>query len=74
MKNKLIDLHNHLFKTVEFLTDRTLTKEALDEEVKRARAIAEVSEQAIKNGMLIVGLSRLTNSTADMKSARLLLE
>jgi hypothetical protein len=74
MQKGLIGLHNHLYETIEYLTDRNLTKEALDEEVKRARAVAEVAEQAIKNGMLIVAVNRLTNSTVDMKSAHLLLE
>jgi hypothetical protein len=43
--------------------------------VIRARAVAEIAEQIVKNGMLIAALNRLTdNSTANMKSARLLLE
>jgi hypothetical protein len=75
MKNKLTDLHDHLYETIEWLTDRSLDGEAFVKEVTRARAVAEVAEQIIKNGMLIVAVNRLTNnSTADMKSARLLLE
>jgi hypothetical protein len=76
MKNdKLIDLHGHLFETIEKLIDGSLDGEAFKKEVIRARAVAEVAEQIIKNGMLIATLDRLTNnSTANMKSARLLLE
>jgi hypothetical protein len=75
MKNKLTDLHDQLFETLERLTDGKLEGKAFDKELARARVVAEVSEQIIKNGMLIVAMSRLTNnSTSDMKSARLLLE
>jgi hypothetical protein len=73
--NKLNDLHDILFETLEGLVDRKLDGEVFKQEVIRARAVAEIAEQIVKNGMLIAALNRLTdNSTANMKSARLLLE
>jgi len=52
MKNRLIDLNNHLFSQLERLTDEGLTAEQIDTEVKRADAIVGVSEQIIRNADL----------------------
>ena len=41
-RNKVQDLRNHLFAQLENLTDDSLTKEELDQEVKRAKAMASV--------------------------------
>lgn len=47
MKNKLIDLNNHLFAQLERLADEDLTSEQIDIEVKRADAIVKVSDQIV---------------------------
>lgn len=52
MKNTLEDLNNHLFAQIERLGDEELTGEALDMEIKRTDAIADIAEQIIKNGEL----------------------
>lgn len=52
MKNKLSDLNNHLFETLERLNDDELVGDELDKEVKRAKAIKNVAEAIIKNGIL----------------------
>lgn len=52
MKNKLIDLNNHLFAELERLNDEDLTGEDLENEVRRAEAITKVSTQIIQNANL----------------------
>lgn len=52
MKNRLIDLNNHLFSQLERLTDEGLSPEQIEQEVKRADAIVGVSEQIIRNADL----------------------
>lgn len=51
-KNTLGDLNNHLFAMLEKLNDDDLTGEDLEREIKRSEAMADVSEQIIKNGEL----------------------
>ena len=52
MKNKLTDLNNHLFEQLERLNDEGLTDDELEKEIKRAKSIAEISQQIIDNGSL----------------------
>lgn len=52
MRNKLIDLNNVLFATLERLDDEDLTKEELSKEITRAKAITDVSKQIIDTGRL----------------------
>ena len=49
MKNRLIDLNNHLFSQLERLSEEGLTTEQIENEVKRTDAIVAVSEQLIRN-------------------------
>lgn len=49
MKNKMGDLHNHLFAQLERLGDEDLKGDELKEEVGRASAIAKISHQIISN-------------------------
>ena len=51
-RNKLGDLHDHLFAQVERLSDEALDDEALDREVKRTDALVAISSQ-------IIGANRL---------------
>ena len=54
MKNKLTDLHNHLFETLERLNDGELKGDELREEMDRAKAITAVSGRIIENAGLIL--------------------
>lgn len=51
-RNTLGDLNNHLFAQLEKMDDDELTVEQLDNEIRRAEAMAKISEQIIKTGEL----------------------
>jgi hypothetical protein len=53
MNNKLIDLNNHLFEQLERLNDDELTKEELETELERSKAITKVAQTIINNGELM---------------------
>jgi hypothetical protein len=52
MKNKLVDLNNHLFAQMERLSDEDLAGEKLGEELARTKAITSVANQIILNARL----------------------
>ncbi len=54
MKNKLSDLNNHLFAQLERLGDEDLKGDALLEEMGRAKVVANVAQQIINNGNLVL--------------------
>ncbi len=54
MKNKLSDLHNHLFAELERLSDESLKGDKLTEEIGRAKAITNVAKEVINNSKLIL--------------------
>jgi hypothetical protein len=47
MKNKLIDLNNHLFAALERLSDEDLTSDELKQEIDRSKSITNVSKQIV---------------------------
>ena len=59
MKNKLIDLNNHLFAQLERLGDEELSQDDVEKEIKRAGAIVSVSEQIIDNAQINLEAARL---------------
>lgn len=59
MKNKLVDLNNHLFAQIERLSDEELSDEALAKECKRTEAIVLVGEQIIENATLALNGAKL---------------
>lgn len=52
MKNKLSDLNNHLFSSLERLSEEELQGDKLTEELRRASAIAETAHAIIDNAKL----------------------
>ena len=52
MKNKLIDLNNHMFAQLEKLSDESLQGDKLDVEINRTKAIASVAGHIISNAAL----------------------
>lgn len=52
MKNKLLDLSNHLFEELERLNDEELTGERLQEERERAKSMASIAQTIINNAEL----------------------
>ena len=53
-QNKLSDLNNHLFASLERLGDEELSGEELLEEINRAKAINNVAEQIVSNASLVL--------------------
>ena len=58
MRNKLVDLNNHLFAALERLNDEDLDEKDLEKEIKRSRALASVGQAIIANGTLILNAQR----------------
>ena len=52
MKNRSIDLHNHLISQLERLGDEDLDEDTLAMEVSRSKAIAGVAREIIAHGRL----------------------
>lgn len=48
MKNNLSDLNNHLFAQLEMIASDELDGEKLEKELKRAKAMCDVSTQILK--------------------------
>ncbi len=59
MKNKLIDLNNHLFAQLERLSEEGLTKEQIEQEVMRTDAVVSVSQQIVQNADLALKAAKL---------------
>lgn len=59
MKNKLIDLNDHLFTQLERLCDEDMTAEQIENEVKRTEAVVSVSQQIVQNADLALKAAKL---------------
>jgi hypothetical protein len=72
MKNKMTDLHNHLFEQLERLADDDLD---FDKEERRARAMCGVAMTIIAKDKVLVDAIRLAADFPEMgKKMPLLLE
>jgi len=72
MKNKLIDLNNHLFAEMERLSDEDLKGDALAEEIQRAKALGGVAVQIISTGQLALSASKAINDGIIRRAPKLL--
>lgn len=54
MKNKLVDLNNHLFEQLERLNDDDLSGAELEREMKRSRAMAGIASNIVANAQLAI--------------------
>jgi hypothetical protein len=53
-KNKLSDLNDHLFMTLERLGKEDLSNEELEKEIERSKAISTVAGKIIDNARLVL--------------------
>ncbi|ATG73643.1 hypothetical protein AN401_07060 [Zobellella denitrificans] len=65
MKNKPIDLNNHLFAALERLNDEALEGDKLRDEIERSRAVAGVAKQIIDQQRNILMAEKLRTERAD---------
>ena len=68
MKNKLIDLNNHLFAQLERLNDEEITGDALSEEVQRSKAICNVGLTIVSNAKLALRAEEMRAEYGDCSS------
>jgi len=61
MKNKLIDLNNHLFMQVERLCDEDLDGDDLVKELKRSKSVSNLAAQIINNAKLALDAHKAIN-------------
>lgn len=67
MKNKLVDLNNHLFLELERLNDEDLTGEELAEEIKRAESITKISNAIISNSNVVLRAVQIKGEHCGLK-------
>jgi predicted proteasome-type protease len=59
VKNKPIDLNNHLFAALERLNDESIVGEELKEEIERGRAISGLAKQVIDQQKNIIMIEKM---------------
>lgn len=65
MRNTLVDLNNHLFAQMERLGDESLSKEELETEIMRAKAVAGIASQIVSNANTMLDAARFNDSKLD---------
>lgn len=62
MKNKPIDLNNHLFMAIERLNDESIKGEQLKEEIERGREISRLAKQVIDQQKNIIEAEKMRHA------------
>ena len=63
MKNKLIDLNNHLFAQMERLSDEETVGDKLTEEIERSKAVGGIARSIIDNARLALDAQKALGDT-----------
>ena len=58
MQNKLSDLNNYLFESIERLNDDSLNEEQLKMEIERSRAVGNIAKNIINIGQLALNAQK----------------
>jgi len=66
MKTSLKDLNEHLFEQLERLNNPDLSKEELDREINRAKAISAVSKSVVSSASIVLRAVELQSEGAVM--------
>ncbi|MDR1418789.1 MAG: hypothetical protein LBI86_00240 [Treponema sp.] len=74
MKNRIEDLNNYLFESIEWLSDMDVKGEELEEVIRRAREKCEVARHLIELGRLSLDAAKLTNVIPERSKRHFLLE
>lgn len=59
MKNKLVDLNDHLFVQLERLNDEDIDGDTLHQEIARSKAVAVVASNIVNNAKLVLEAEKL---------------
>ena len=60
MKNKLIDLNNHLFAQLERLSDEDLKEDELKKEIDRSKALTSIANVVVNNANVCLEAAKLS--------------
>ena len=71
-RNTLVDLNDHLFAELERLSDEKLTKEKMEQEIARAKAISSIAENVIDNAAIVLKAVELSADFGRNEIPRLL--
>ena len=75
MKNKLIDLNDHLYAQMERLTDESVRTDKMKIEIDRSRAVTDVAKRIIETGRLALdSLKESAKYTGDLKEVPTMLD
>lgn len=60
-QNKLSDLNNHLFAQLERLSDENIKSDDMEAEIRKAKAISQISGQIIKGAALALSAAKMVS-------------